>query len=54
VGSLGRVTVTVESFQQLVGELGLIEATSTDDEPAVSKRRIVGAIAAYRIIGLLL
>jgi hypothetical protein len=35
----------VEPLQQLVGDLGLIEAASTDDQPAVSERLIVGATA---------
>jgi hypothetical protein len=35
----------VEPLQQLVGDLGLIEAASAVDEPAVSKRLIVGATA---------
>jgi hypothetical protein len=35
----------VESFQQFIGDLWLIEAASTDDQPAVPQRFVVGATA---------
>jgi hypothetical protein len=45
VGSLGRVAVTVESLQKFTRDLWLVEATSTDDEAAVSQGFVVGATA---------
>jgi len=35
----------VESFQQFIGDLWLIEAASTDDQPAVPQGFVVGATA---------
>jgi len=45
VCSLSCIPATVESFQQFIGDLWLIEAASTDDQPAVPQRFVVGATA---------
>jgi hypothetical protein len=45
LSSFRRILATIKPFQQFTGDLGLIEAAPTDDEPAVSKRLIVDATA---------